>query len=106
MESSDDEDTRKPAARPTIDRPVLRDQSPADTVALPVTGELPFLVTHWLSGYSSVGDDQQHARTEDQQAALAKIRNAAADLASAFSVLGAFGSFMRVSVAVVLFFCL
>ena len=99
-ESSDEEDARKPAARPTIttiDRPPsVRDESSAtDTlVAVPVAGELPFLVTHWLSGYAR--GDLQNAETDEQRAAQAKIRKAAADLASAFSELGAFGITARV----------
>lgn len=104
MESSDEEDARKPAARPTINTtpPLQNESSSADAVvAVPVDGELPFLVTHWLSEY--FGGDQHNAGTMEQQAAVTKIHKAAADLASAFSAIGAFGSSVRVRTSFLLF---
>jgi hypothetical protein len=70
--------------------------------------ELPFLVTHWLSTvYQLPGSSKQKNGaaaapagdlTVEQKDAMDKIRRAAADLASAFSTLGAFGTASRVSV--------
>ena len=70
--------------------------------------ELPFLVTHWLSTlYNPQGGKKNAAAgtnaaadtntNVEQQEAMDKIRRAAADLASAFSTLGAFGTASRVS---------
>jgi hypothetical protein len=69
--------------------------------------ELPFLVTHWLStlyqpqgGKKNAADAAATAADTtnvEQQEAMDKIRRAAADLASAFSTLGAFGTASRVS---------
>jgi hypothetical protein len=68
--------------------------------------ELPFLVTHWLSTlYQPQGAKKNAANAEataadtnvEQKEAMDKIRRAAADLASAFSTLGAFGTTSRVS---------
>jgi hypothetical protein len=73
--------------------------------------ELPFLVTHWLStlynpqgGKKNAAADTNAAATDtnvEQKEAMDKIRRAAADLASAFSTLGAFGTASRVSIVVV-----
>jgi hypothetical protein len=66
--------------------------------------ELPFLVTHWLStlyqpqgGKKNAADAAATAADVEQTEAMDKIRRAAADLASAFSTLGAFGTASRVS---------
>jgi hypothetical protein len=66
--------------------------------------ELPFLVTHWLStlyqpqgGKKNAADAAATAADVEQTEAMDKIRRAAADLASAFSTLGAFGTTSRVS---------
>lgn len=101
MEGSDDEDGRKPAARPTAGASPQKEDGlmPHEecTVALPVSGELEFLVTHWLSGYFCCGEHEKSGATEEQRAALDVIQNAAASLASAFTSLGAFGSSAKVS---------
>jgi hypothetical protein len=73
--------------------------------------ELPFLVTHWLSTFyhPPPGGCQKNAgagaaaaaadtTNVEQKEAMDKIRRAAADLASAFSTLGAFGTASRVSI--------
>jgi hypothetical protein len=95
----DDEDARKPAAQPTTR--ISLESNPDDPVAvataqsscvLPVEGEVPFLVTHWLSGFALEHENsQEEEKQPEQQAALAKIRQAAADLARAFEALGTFG---------------
>jgi hypothetical protein len=95
----DDEDARKPAAQPTTR--ISLESNPDDPVAvataqsscvLPVEGEVPFLVTHWLSGFAlEYENSQEEEKQPEQQAALAKIRQAAADLARAFEALGTFG---------------
>jgi hypothetical protein len=66
--------------------------------------ELPFLVTHWLStlyqpqgGKKNAADAAATDTNVEQTEAMDKIRRAAADLASAFSTLGAFGTASRVS---------
>jgi hypothetical protein len=74
--------------------------------------ELPFLVTHWLSTlYNPQGGKKNAAAgtnaaaavadtnttSVEQKEAMDKIRRAAAELASAFSTLGAFGTASRVS---------
>jgi len=116
MMGEDDEEDAKPAAQPSLshenavehgndDTPdALRAASPENhqhpTEA--VTGELPFLVTHWLSGYaahSTHAQQQQPVVSEEEQApALQKIQRAASELSSAFATLGAFGSAPRVRV--------
>jgi hypothetical protein len=67
-----------------------------------MSAELPFLVTHWLAGYqptkhqrqeSNKGYDKTEKDGDDEKlAAVQKIHRAAADLASAFATLSAFGS--------------
>lgn len=56
----------------------------------PWTEALPFLVTHWLANFerdkSGVNDN------EERQRALERIRNASAEIASAFYSLGSFGT--------------
>jgi hypothetical protein len=62
--------------------------------------ELPFLVTHWLSTLYEPKGGKKNAAADtnvEQKEAMDKIRRAAADLASAFSTLGAFGTASRVS---------
>ena len=79
-------DARKPAAARTR---LLGgendggDPTEEDDVVIPVQGELPFLVTHWLAGFKS--------DSPSQTAAVEKIRRAACELASAFHTLGVFG---------------
>lgn len=66
--------------------------------------ELPFLVTHWLQNFdpsASIGDrllGPSPATSEDRakQVALERIRKATSELASAFTALGAYGSFSTV----------
>ena len=53
--------------------------------------ELPFLVTHWLANYNISNNDNNNAE------AVERIRRASAELASAFSFLGAFGRTIPVS---------
>jgi hypothetical protein len=70
--------------------------------------ELPFLVTHWLSTlYNKPTGGPKNAAAADtnveQKEAVDKIRRAAADLASAFSTLGAFGTASRVSSVCILY---
>lgn len=71
--------------------------------------ELPFLVTHWLANYGSSSNLDGSAATttinpaaataseEDRQQAVARIRKATSEIASAFATLGAYGTSMRVS---------
>ena len=113
MAMDEDEEDAKPAARPSkaaaaagaaeqsSDTTAATDQS--HQTEADVTGELPFLVTHWLSGYhqhsSGASPQQQHPPqqlSEEQAAALRKIQHAASELSSAFCTLGAFGSSARV----------
>lgn len=49
--------------------------------------DLPFLVTHWLSSYSTETNND-----ERKEEALMKVRKAAAELASSFAILGEFGT--------------
>jgi hypothetical protein len=78
--------------------------------------DLPFIVTHWLANYNKNngnGNNKETARTastttttntavDDLQTiqrraeAMAKIRKASSDIASAFASLGAFGTTTRV----------
>ena len=61
--------------------------------SLSMSSELPFLVTHWLAnGYQAGDEESDRAEEAEQSAARERIRKAAAELASAFSVLGAFGT--------------
>lgn len=63
-----------------------------------VSTELPFLVTHWLAGYNPPHQQQHQANNDEndnddeRKAATRKIHRLAADLASAFATLSAFGS--------------
>ena len=108
--SDDDEEVRKPAAAnldetyhrhsveqisDNIDGKVSENTLLGhETLVETVVGELPFLVTHWLSGYSM--DGREILKTDEETAALLKIRKATADLASAFTTLGAFGKSTKV----------
>jgi hypothetical protein len=95
MEDLDDDvEVLKPAARPDASSkvvPTITNAEEKDTRVAPVQGELPFLVTHWLAKFASTSGSGHDA------AAFAKIHNAAADLASAFDTLGAFGTVTKVN---------
>lgn len=58
--------------------------------------DLPFLVTHWLANYSNEAS-QSDSRDRNGEDAVLRIRRAASQIASAFSVLGAYGTASRVS---------
>jgi hypothetical protein len=58
--------------------------------------ELPFLVTHWLSNFQA-SSSSTNANTNTNPDALQRIHQAAAEMASAFSDLGAFGTANQVS---------
>lgn len=55
---------------------------------------LPFIVTHWLANF----EGGSNLESDEQRRAVERIRNASAEIASAFSSLGAFGSTIRVSI--------
>jgi hypothetical protein len=71
-----------------------------------VRNELPFLVTHWLANYGTASQsrgttgataapgftDAASPRDPQQREAIERIRRATAEIASAFSSLGAYGS--------------
>jgi hypothetical protein len=61
-----------------------------------VSSEIPFLVTQWIANYSNSNGETQEEK-EEKDAALRRIRNAASELAAAFSTLGAYGPAIRVS---------
>ena len=92
-----------------------------------ISQDLPFLVTHWLANYNenngngNNGNNEETARTastttttntavDDLQTmqrraeAMAKIRKATSDIASAFASLGAFGTTSRVRTYVFFFY--
>jgi hypothetical protein len=99
-----EEDSRKPAARPTILDPgkAIPDAMDATATILPTTtivpppspgaAELPFLVTHWLAGFAATNS----LPTNPSSSAHFRIQQAAGDLAAAFSALGAFGTTINV----------
>lgn len=71
-----------------------------------ISQDLPFVVTHWLDNYRSsdgINEDTETSTTITavqtmlHQEAMAKIRQATSDLASAFATIGAFGTIFRVS---------
>ena len=64
--------------------------------------QLPFLVTHWLSQYSS----NTASESLEEQEALDRVRRATSELAGAFASLGAYGTAMRVRVARMCLSCL
>jgi hypothetical protein len=87
-------------AVPTITAAAMPVQSSAIATAAsgPDPAELSFLVTHWLSSFTvPTTSPADHDNDWEQQEAVAKIRRAAADMASAFGTLGAFGTVNRVS---------
>ena len=137
FEEDDSDDARKPAARPSPVATTISKLSPptthnndndpsvleetADTnditVMQSVTGEIPFLITHWLSGYPNAAtaaahhqhdddddDDDQLAKYDERKkedaiarhAAMQQIQRATAQLAVAFQTLGAFGTTRKV----------
>ena len=67
--------------------------------------EIPFLVTHWLANYgsnSSNNNDNSNSSSskeaqDREQMAIAKIRRATSEIASALNTLGAYGTTLRVS---------
>jgi hypothetical protein len=65
--------------------------------------ELPFLVTHWLANYGNNNNivgatgTTASALERDRQEAIARIRRATTEIASAFRTLGAYGTTFRVS---------
>ena len=74
--------------------------------------EIPFLVTHWLANYgnssSSINNNSSSNNNNNnnnnskeaqdrEQMALAKIRRATSEIASALNTLGAYGTTLRVS---------
>lgn len=67
----------------------------SDTGNLIRTSELPFLVTHWLANYepSAVNGPLDLQRDDARQ----RIQNAASEIASAFAILGAYGTSHHVS---------
>jgi hypothetical protein len=55
-------------------------------------------VTQWIANYSNSSQDgETKEEKEGKDAALRRIRNAASELAAAFSTLGAYGPAIRVS---------
>ena len=60
-----------------------------------LSGEIPFLVTHWLSNYEK--SNSSGSQDNSEKIAMAKIRSAASEIASAFASLGAYGTTLRVS---------
>jgi hypothetical protein len=136
-DDDNDEDERKPAARPsdsarnvgspsteslvsrqlglnstTIDNDFRDiDKTDDENLVQSVIGEIPFLITHWLNGYSQngcsipyIGDDDPSPAsllsTEARKAALKQIQKATSNLAVAFQALGAFGTTKKVRSAV------
>jgi hypothetical protein len=83
----DEADDSKPAAVPVasaIDRRISITHVEESEAEL---GEIPFLLTHWLDGLTSVAA----RRGSGNNAAIQSIRSATATLASAFESLGSFG---------------
>ena len=138
MDDDDGEEARKPAARPTtstaesISSPqygrtstmdgnhlsippnegIINDDDDDSSVIQSVAGEIPFLITHWLAGYtqrdgtahdmcgavSSCTDNTTSSllSNEARIAAIKQIQKATSDLAVAFQTLGAFGTIPKV----------
>jgi hypothetical protein len=103
----DEEDCRKPAAQPspptqqTLRTDPIETSSAVETfqpesdVLHTITGEVPFLITHWLAGFT----DRTAVEAESEVvAAMSKIQKATEDLAIAFQTLGAYGKMMKVSI--------
>ena len=59
--------------------------------------EMPFLVTHWLENYDRSSSASSNCPNDKQQEAMARIRRATSEIASAFATLGAYGTTFRVS---------
>ena len=97
MASPMDEDDRKPAAKPPAEQlpppPSFTIPTPPPAAIHPNKNDLPFLVTHWLSQFQPVEEE----KNEECKAAMNKLQRATADIASAFSLLGAYGSSFAVS---------
>lgn len=56
---------------------------------------LAFLVTHWLANFDGGRggpDDMDNACREERRQALEQVRHATAEIAAAFTTLGAFGT--------------
>ena len=75
--------------------------------------ELPFLVTHWLENYGRNTVDftmntSSDCPNDERQEAVARIRRATSEIASAFATLGAYGTTFQVSslLSVACFRCL
>jgi hypothetical protein len=141
----EEEDERKPAARPTannvknlstqsissqqlrlmdhdlnappnraIDDDDHDDNDDVDNMVQALAGEIPFLIMHWLNGYSRTGATNHDAEddslrtsqntassqlsTEARNAAMRQIQKATSDLALAFQTLGAFGTTQKVCI--------
>ena len=54
------------------------------------SSELPFLVTHWLANYRLLEGQETGDRKRDE--AIECLRNAASEIAKAFSSLGVYGT--------------
>jgi hypothetical protein len=112
-----EEDTRKPAALPAVDNSVAQhsalpeidddgehtsngsESANQHSIVHSLAGELPFLVTHWLSAYRydfGANGSGETIESDERKKAVSKIRQAAADLASAFTSLGSFGKSIKV----------
>jgi hypothetical protein len=129
----DDEDSRKPAARPTtspivqmssrqhhqirnvegvLDNIQASLQTDEDDVIQQRSCEIPFLITHWLTGYNKriIHDEISYTASQtsfdERNAAIATIQKATTDLAAAFQALGAFGTTMNVCETFFLFITL
>ena len=77
-------------------------ESVTGSEAAGVSEDLPFLVTHWLAHYSAdrvQGNQESKVEADDpeRKRALERIRSATAELASAFTSLGAYGTTIPVS---------
>jgi hypothetical protein len=95
----DDEEDSKPAARSAIAAVTDRRSIPESGEGCEPanSGEIPFLITHWLDGFTS--DAATRYDTATDYATIQSIRNATATLASAFESLGSFGRrFVRLAV--------
>ena len=68
-----------------------------------LTSELPFLVTHWLANYKATTCNSEDDRRRDD--AIQRIHCAASEIASAFSVLGAYGTTYMVSYSFLTLVC-
>ena len=62
-----------------------------------ISQELPFLVTHWLANYRSSNGNSNEETQHREREAMAKIRRATSEIASALASIGAYGTSFRVS---------